>query len=528
MTTRHCALWAVVFGCCVLSAPRTAFAIPVFANGQGGVNCGLCHTVVPRLNSYGRYVLMTNFSRGLNKQLQTMQNRSQPVALEATANASNEPDPALPAISNAVTQLMSGGFIGSHVSYFATVPIVSGGFPAPAVDQLWLAYDGFSGENGSLQIGKFATPIFAPWISQPLSLTGYGPANMQIGSNDSTIADNRWGISYTQLGHLGLVGNLSYLTGAGPIERAFDSNGEGTAWTGSLQYLSPESRWSGGVAGMLGWYPLSSGASDRYTRAAVLASYGGDRYELVALDVVGHDSNPGGRSSAVNSNGLSFETIYSPRLWLHFDARYEDINDGPGTSRVNYVADAALNLRPNVILTVEELASVGSKPAFSYQLLWAGPWFRDRFPPGSMPPVSPMAASMGAQTAEIANGRSIFFTGKDLDGVRITADPARVYQSCAVCHGVQGQGGVLLPDGAISAKLGPHAHMLDTMESSTQMNGMAGMNMQNPPWTIPLFERAISHGIDNNGVELSPVMPRWKMSKRDLHDIALYLLTQIR
>ncbi len=515
----------MVFLCCVLSASRTALAIPVFANGQGGVNCGLCHTVVPHLNGYGRYVLMTNFSRGLNKQLQMLENRSLPLALEATGNASSQPDPALPTISNAVTQLMSGGFIGSHVSYFATVPIVSGGFPARAVDQLWLAYDGLSRENGSLQIGKFATPIFAPWISQPLSLTGYGPASMQIGANDSTIADNRWGVSYTQLGHLGLVGNLSYLAGAGPVERTFNSNGEGTAWTGSLQYISPESRWSGGLAGMLGWYPLSSGASDRYTRAAVLASYSGDRYELVALDVVGHDDHPGGRLPAANSNGFSFETIYSPRFWLHFDARYEQTNDGLGASRVNYVAATAFNLRANVILTVEELARVGNKPAFNYQLLWAGPWFRDRFPPGSVPPVSQMTASTSAQAGEIANGRSIFFTGKDSDGVRITANPARVYQSCAVCHGAEGRGGVLLLDGAISARLGPRARMLDAMGSSTQMSNMS---MESTPWTIALFERAVSEGVDNNGMELSPVMPRWKMSNRDLHDIALYLLTQIR
>ena len=72
-----------------LGTATPARAIPVFANGQGGVRCGLCHTAVPDLNSYGRYVLMTNFSRGLNKHLQVMQNRSLPVALEATANASS-------------------------------------------------------------------------------------------------------------------------------------------------------------------------------------------------------------------------------------------------------------------------------------------------------------------------------------------------------------------------------------------------------------------------------------------------------
>ena len=122
----------------------------------------------------------------------------------------------------------------------------------------------------------------------------------------------------------------------------------------------------------------------------------------------------------------------------------------------------------------------------------------------------------------ITNGRSIYFTGKDMEGTRITtANPSRFYQSCAVCHGPDGAGGVRLADGAVSAKLGSHAHMLD------QMASMDSMKKEMTPWTVALFERAISTGVDENGEKLSPVMPTWKMSKRDLHDIALYILTQI-
>ncbi len=210
---------------------------------------------------------MTNFSKGLNKHLQMMQNRSLPAALEVTGNASNPSDPMLPSVYSALVQFLSGGFVGPYVSYFASVPVVTGGFPANSVDQVWGAYNGFSHGNGSLQIGRFPTPIFAPWTSQSLSLSGYGVATLPVGLNASTLADNRWGASYTQFGHLGLIGNVSYLNGTGPLERAFSNGAEGTAWTGSLQYLSPESRWSGGFAGLRGSYPLPSGATDSYTRA---------------------------------------------------------------------------------------------------------------------------------------------------------------------------------------------------------------------------------------------------------------------
>jgi len=59
------------------------------------------------------------------------------------------------------------------------------------------------------------------------------------------------------------------------------------------------------------------------------------------------------------------------------------------------------------------------------------------------------------------------------------------------------------------------------------LDQMGSMNGKMKPWTLALFERAISIGVDQNGDQLSPVMPRWKMSERDLHDIAVYISTQI-
>ncbi len=48
------------------------------------------------------------------------------------------------------------------------------------------------------------------------------------------------------------------------------------------------------------------------------------------------------------------------------------------------------------------------------------------------------------------------------------------------------------------------------------------------PYTIDTVERAIATGIDNNGAKLNPIMPRWKLSKRDLHDVAYYVLTELK
>ena len=109
----------------------------------------------------------------------------------------------------------------------------------------------------------------------------------------------------------------------------------------------------------------------------------------------------------------------------------------------------------------------------------------------------------------LANGKSIFQTGRDVNGVQIKARSHPLFPSCAACHLPSGAGGVHLPGGAVSADL----------RRSALISG------QTHPYTVALLERAISTGIDDDGTPLNSVMPRWEMSKRDLHDVAEYVLT---
>jgi mono/diheme cytochrome c family protein len=90
------------------------------------------------------------------------------------------------------------------------------------------------------------------------------------------------------------------------------------------------------------------------------------------------------------------------------------------------------------------------------------------------------------------------------------ARPPALYPKCAVCHNADGSGGVHLPGGAVSADLRYKALVTD----------------QKQPYTLALL--AISTGIDNEGQPLNKVMPRWKLSKNDLHDVAYYVLTQLK
>jgi mono/diheme cytochrome c family protein len=130
----------------------------------------------------------------------------------------------------------------------------------------------------------------------------------------------------------------------------------------------------------------------------------------------------------------------------------------------------------------------------------------------SSAPTAPMVTTASANpiAAAIANGKAIFATGKDIDGVAISAKTKPLKPSCAACHGVDGSGGKKIA-GATSADL-RHKSLASGKH----------------PYTQALLERAIATGIDNEGKPLDPVMPRWVLSKRDLHDVAYYVLTQLK
>jgi mono/diheme cytochrome c family protein len=122
-----------------------------------------------------------------------------------------------------------------------------------------------------------------------------------------------------------------------------------------------------------------------------------------------------------------------------------------------------------------------------------------------------VSAAVASPASSVAGGRAIYQTGRDLAGKPITAVPRPLFPTCAACHRANGSGGVHLRGGAVSADLrhGSLVHM-------------------KPPYTPALLERAISTGLDSAGKPLDRVMPRWRMSKTDLHDVATYVWTQLK
>jgi mono/diheme cytochrome c family protein len=121
------------------------------------------------------------------------------------------------------------------------------------------------------------------------------------------------------------------------------------------------------------------------------------------------------------------------------------------------------------------------------------------------------ASTPGPTDSSLANGLAIFQTGRDLDGARIVAQSTPLHGSCAACHRANGSGGMQFPGGVTSADLRHAALVIQ----------------QKHPYNLALLERAISTGVDNEGKPLDKVMPRWRLSSRDLHDVAEYVLRKL-
>ena len=126
-------------------------------------------------------------------------------------------------------------------------------------------------------------------------------------------------------------------------------------------------------------------------------------------------------------------------------------------------------------------------------------------PPTSTPPSS----------VSLENGEDIFQSAYDIDGVHIQANGFVMmgfWLACAHCHGEDGHGGTV------------YMMMAQYDVPNITWPELTGPDY-NPPYTADTLKRAITQGLDEEGMSLDPFMPRWVMSDRDLGDLVSYIQT---
>lgn len=79
--------------------------------------------------------------------------------------------------------------------------------------------------------------------------------------------------------------------------------------------------------------------------------------------------------------------------------------------------------------------------------------------------------------------------------------------ACVNCHGENGKGGYLLPDG------------------TTESADIRWSALDKAGFTATTFKKAVTEGTDEKGAALSPWMPQWTVTDKELADIEAYLKT---
>ncbi|HEX6639677.1 MAG TPA: ABC transporter substrate-binding protein [Thermoanaerobaculia bacterium] len=116
-------------------------------------------------------------------------------------------------------------------------------------------------------------------------------------------------------------------------------------------------------------------------------------------------------------------------------------------------------------------------------------------------------------------GRNIYRHGESVSGREITAmvgqggttELAASALPCGNCHGVDGRG---VPEGSIEPA--------DIRRASLATH-LVTRGRRRPRYDDPLLARALREGRDSGDLQLSPVMPRYRIDDRDLADLLAYL-----
>jgi hypothetical protein len=309
----------------VIESLRPTQAMPVFAQAYG-INCEVCHSSVPALNAYGRYVQRTDYS---SLDASTIHKAFPLWGAEAVYYDTQ--DPTYPHYYQTGNLSLHGaGYIGSDITWHLHQWIQQNDQPG-GTDTLWLTYNNLLHRDGHLTIGKLELPAPSPF-SQWFELSGFAPPSMTVGEHAYGLADNRWGAKMQYI-RPGYIAEAAYVTTGDNLNTAFDWESDRT-FQYRLAYARADKPVEAGVYGATGSYPLSDGSFDNYSAIGPYIEIDSQHGlpGLFALVQNNNDSNAGPAFGPAHSYGYTidvFEPLYKNVVML--GVRKEMTNDGLGT-----------------------------------------------------------------------------------------------------------------------------------------------------------------------------------------------------
>ncbi len=501
--------------------PIPSVGLPTFAQAYG-VDCNACHTMVPALNAYGRYVQSTAFGT-LDP---VVMKRAVPIVVREAINyrSTGKLDARAPSdkFTEATLSVNLVGVLNSSISYRFEQTLYSNNLGGGNTGHFWVAYNRLFGGDGHLIVGKFdspAPPAFSYWQDQ----SGFSSAGVGVGQHGYNLGGERWGVGFNyvptdyrkmpfkaQIAYVGnspplfnasaFSGSNPYVAGAAGSDRAFQYK---------FAYARPDRPVEVGVYGDVGSYILSPGyvrPADGYHATGLYAQRDSVKNipGLLVFYQQTSDANigPGGAAQLLAQNASSHafalevdEPLFDGNVMLAvrpveylsgLQASKKGF-DTATTAKPHYgtfdIVARYPKLSPYVYLTLETAVAGASnatydQPAWRAGLKFAGPLFRlhpaaasptaaagsAAAVPGASAAAEPAASTVPSASAGAIPSASAAAGSTPPSNAPSSSDLAAgqtIYAAnCAACHNAKGAGGI-----------GPSLHGLSTRKTLAQSIG---------------------------------------------------------
>lgn len=448
----------------MFSVPKPSVAMPPFAQALG-LQCSACHTIVPSLNAYGRYIQRTGYAsldrNALAKALPVWIGEA--VNYNSTAGAGT----GTPRYSFGNLAFHAVGYVAPDITYHAQQFLTSSD-QAGGVDTLWLTYNNLFHHEGHLFVGKILSAAPSPY-SQNADLDGPMASSTLVGEHAwGATYGNRWG---TRMAYVrgALDAEAGYYLASSDLNGATDFGPGDKTVQWKLAYALPTKPYEFGAFGSFGTTPVSTNSGiDRYRSGALYAQVDPGEHGrpgLLAIYQAQFDNNPGiGQDGTplgpTSSRGASFE-IFQPffQHGLMLSLRHDFNDSGAGGPVTNGNAiNMAFNVPRIAYLHGYVEANVGSNSALSGAS--SGPtfkgmlWLTIPISKGHLVPASAVAVAVPATPTFVAPAPAttaasttvspvaIASAAPVVDVAAIAAGKIAYGANCTACHGATGGGGV--------------------------------------------------------------------------------------
>ena len=323
----------------VVHAP--AWAMPTFGQAYG-VDCSKCHTAVPTLNAYGRYIQRSQYAyldAGVMK-------KALPLWVGYQANYDSQAGP--PDTHKVIwgnVALHAGGLASDNWSYHVQQWLKNDN-QGGGLDTAWVSYNNLFKHNGYLEVGKLEVPAPSPF-SMWFEIAPFNTPEVTVGEHTYQLDANRWGAKAGYL-HGSLSLDAAYVGSDADLNGASDFvPGNGKSLQYRAAFINPKNPLEAGVYGTTGTFPISDGLTDRYSALAGYIqrdpTHGVPGVFFVYQTT--HDSYPmAGATAPANGRGYTlnvYEPLFKNNVLVGY--RHEMTDDGMG----------GINHYGNVDLTVQ-------------------------------------------------------------------------------------------------------------------------------------------------------------------------------